>query len=379
MGMFMSGLSQTLNRCSGKAHQGYMTILTIGLTVFILLMAALSVDLGLYFTTQNQLQTAADSAVLAGASKLFSGTASTAELRQLDASDEAISYAQDNYSGITVVNDDIQFGYIDPVTLNYNKDTFTTPSTSADYQSTGGYNAMRITVRADEEHDSPIPTVFANLFGIHKMDTLATAVAIMDNKIGSVVAGGLRPIYACNAQYTLAQQNAQAKGMPLYSQTVQIYGDHFTLNGNSASCPLPGAGNWGFADFTDCDPGSPGNNLVSDWFANGYPGSIKLGQCYSTAPGNFLKSNEVKTALQTLIANKTIVLVPLISDFQGTGSNTTVKIVGYSGFVFTKVSTQGAASNWYVEGYFSNATCTTQCQGNPASIGGGVAKLRLIQ
>lgn len=376
-----SGLSHTSQpqpRARHSHNRGGTWIITIGVIVVLLCLSALAVDMGYYFTTQNRLQTAADAAVLAGTHKLFAGTATTVELRQQDARDEAVTYGESNHPDLAVKTEDIEFGFVDPTTLQYNSGSFTTPSTLADYKATGGFNAMRVTVRMDDTHGGALPTIFANLFNVHKVEPFAQSVAIMDNKIGSVVAGGLRPIYACNVQHEAAVTNAQENGMPLQTQPVRIYGDRFMLNGSAQSCPLPGSGNWGFADFSDCDPGSPGNSTVSDWFANGYPGSIQLGQCYSTAPGNFLKSNEVKTALDNLISNQTIVLVPLISDFQGTGSQTSVTIVGYSGFVFTNVFTQGNQADWYVEGYFTNATCTTQCQGNPASIGGGVAKLRLM-
>jgi Flp pilus assembly protein TadG len=357
---------------------GYVIIKTIALMLFMFMFCAFSIDFGLLMTNQNLLQTSADAAALAGASRLFRGTEASAQARQDAARTEAINYASKNYQNTDVQNGDVAFGYVNPQTLSYNPDTFSTPANSTNYAGTGGFNAVRVTIRANASHNGTIPTIFAKFLGINQMDSLADAVAIMDNHIGVVQPGGLRPIYGCNAQYNLAVQNAANNGVPLTSQVVRVYGDKFMLNGQTTTCALPGSGNWGFADFNNCSPDSPGASDIASWFATGYPGTIDLGQCYSTAPGNFISNNNVRTALDNLINQRTVILIPLASNFQGTGSNTHVDIVGYTGFVITNYLKTGPASDRYIEGYFTSMI-TANAGGNPNAVGGGAAKLRLIR
>ncbi len=354
--------------CSTGSGNGIL--LTMGVIFTSLMMAALAVDIPFYFSIQNQLQSAAEAAALAGGYELYNSPGNTPEDKMSDADDQATDYAELNF-GTNLQAEDITFGYNDFI----NDTGFSATPSLTGYESTGGYNAISVTVWADSEHTDnptagPVPTIFANLFGIQEFDTAATATAALDNRIGGM--SGLRPIYGCQTQWDLAGSDGD-----LTNDVVQIYGDEFRLNGDPLTCPVPGPGNWGFADLRDCSPGSPGTSNMRDWFRDGYPGEVSTGECYSTSPGNFISA--ISGELDTLIADETIITIPIIDGFNGGGSNTNVDVSSFAGFVITDYKANGPASGRYIEGYFTSTTCSSNCSVDPNMMNGGsIAKLRLV-
>ncbi len=354
--------------CNVGAGNGI--VLTIGVTMVALMMAALAVDIPFYFSVQNQLQTSAEAAALAGGYELYNSLGDTPDDKMSDADDRATDYAELNFE-TNLRAEDITFGYNDFI----NGTGFSAGPSLTGYESTGGYNAISVTVWADDDNSGtgsggPVPTIFARLFGIQEFDSAATATAALDNRIGGM--SGLRPIYGCQAQWDLANADDD-----LTNDVVQIYGEEFRLNGDPLTCPVPGPGNWGFADLRDCSPGSPGTSNMRDWFAEGFPGMVSTGECYSTSPGNFISS--ISDELDTLIADETVITIPIIDTFNGGGSNTSVDVSSFAGFVITDYRGNGPASGRYIEGYFTSTTCSSDCVVDPSMMNGGsIAKLRLV-
>lgn len=345
---------------------GFSAIFTLGMTVIGLCLGALAVDMGLYFTAQNQLQTAADAGALAGANAIIQSTSAAG--RASYSEQEAIELAEENLPFTQVNSGNVEVGYYD-----FNDHSFSAGPAPGEIPLTGGYNAVTVEAWTDESHGgTPVPAILAQLFGINDLESGARSVAAFTNEVAEVQ-GGLRPIYGCQAQWNLAASDGN-----LSNNVIRIYGDRFMLDGSTVSCPLPGPGNWGFADFRDCSPGSPGTSTMSDWFAGGYPGPVYTGRCYSTAPGNFIGSNGVHTTLTRLRDEATVITIPLIDNFQGGGSNTQVDIVSFTGFVITGFVANGNANNRYIQGYFTPATCSSRCVAGNAD-GGGLLKLRLVQ
>lgn len=70
---FIRNIAKKLKRLTGGKRKGAVLILAASLMVMVLGFAAFTIDIGYLSLAKNQLQTAADSAALAGASEL-SGT-----------------------------------------------------------------------------------------------------------------------------------------------------------------------------------------------------------------------------------------------------------------------------------------------------------------
>ncbi len=385
-----------------KAAHGMSMILTVIIIMVGLMVSAIAVDISMAYAGHAHLQSAADAAALAGAQELNHSDGADGGQVRADARVQANSligeYNSANNPVAIDTNNDITFGYIDPEGGVYDEDNFDSPSADPNYAFTGGYNAVHVRVRrTDDSPAGAFPTLMANLFGIDDMNIQAEAVAMMDNSM-NVVTGGLRPLYGCLAQYDAAVATGNLEG-----QTARLYGDHHSLNGNQvAGCGDHPSGNWGFADLRDDTSGAPGNSTLGDWFENGYTDSeVVVGGTYSTQPGNSISSSNVKTALQALIDNQTVISIPLVNwdessngsntsggngkgkgkgNGGGSGSNVSVEVQAFTGFVITNMKTNGNQSSRYIEGYFTSAECSGSCNGggSGSSQGGGLFKLRLL-
>lgn len=358
--------------------RGNFTIQLIGLMIISLMFAAVGVDMAYYFAAQNQLQTNADSAALAATDEFYRDIEINPSTKQENAIDAAVELVQANNPDLSLDSGDISFGFIDPISKKYNAASFATPSTNPDYNQTNGYNAIKVTVKRREGSvNNPLPTFFANLLHIDHMDAEASSVALIDQTVNSVTDGGLRPMYVCEAQFSRAMQD----GVPS-NNVVRIYGDHVEIDGvqNISGCPAMGSGNWGFADLRNCSPDAVGSSTIRDWLATGFPGTVNVGQCYSSSPGNFISS--ASNELDTLIRNKTTFPLPLYNSWSGNGSNTSVNVSGFVGFKITAYKANGSAASRYIEGRFERYACKKGCTSNnngtgETTPGGSVVRLRL--
>ena len=130
----------------------------------------------MYNAAQNDLQTESDSGALAAVQELWHSSSTSAVGKQSDAQDAAAELVENNFaadSGVTADPSDVVFGYIDPTAGRVDASTFTTPSSSTAYTTTGGYKAVQVKVRKTEGVMLKIPTIMANLFGIGGMDATA--------------------------------------------------------------------------------------------------------------------------------------------------------------------------------------------------------------
>jgi hypothetical protein len=269
------------------AQSGNTTMAGIGVGLSFLLAGAFTVDFGSYYTSQNQMQTAAMAGALAGAQVLYTGNAPG---NVTDAVTEAEASVDDNYVDSTKA---VYLGYVDPANRTVDMSSFQTPTTNLAYYPSRGYNAVMVNVAKTRNSPSGgIPNFLGTLMGMNAMQAGASSVAMLDRNVNSVT-GGLRPIYVCQAQYNQAIADGN-----LSNNLIRIYGKQFYIDGQTtiSGCPTPGSGNWGFADLRDCNAGSVGASTIGEWFAKGYPGLVQSGQCYSTKPGNFLGSGPVSRA-----------------------------------------------------------------------------------
>lgn len=361
-----------------KFAAGSATILSLGLFLVILMISALAIDFGFYYANQNRLQTAADAAALAAINQLYKSDQTTPAGRQNDANLAAESLADDNWEGLTIDSGDITWGFISPQTKTYVSDTFETPSSDPDYAYTGGFNAVRVvTRRSDSSENGPLPTIMAKLFGVNTMNASARSLALIDDNIGTINNGGLRPIYACEGLLDLAMADGN-----LTNDVIRIYGTQVYINGQTVvnNCPAPGSGNWGFADLRNCHSDGVGTSTLRLWFSDGYSGIVNAGECYSTTPGNPISS--ISNQLDTLIADHTTFPIPVYNAWGGSGSNTNVTVSSFVGFQITSYKANGSESNRYIQGHFTPYICNHGCSRGPSAAaedapGGAVIKLRL--
>jgi hypothetical protein len=106
---------------------------------------------------------------------------------------------------------------------------------------------------------------------------------------------------------------------------------------------------------------------------------VHSNRCYSTQSGNFLTNTEVRRALDTLIANETVISIPIYNQYSGGGADTQVTISGFVGFVITGYAANGSSNNRHITGYFTKTICTDECTTSSDGSGnsGLMAKLRL--
>jgi len=359
-----------------RCASGNQMIALLGLTLIGLMFSAVAIDFAYYFTANNELQSVADSSSLAAATELYRDITVDPTSKMADARVQAQSYVTKNQANMVLDSSDVSFGFVNPATKMYSSASFSTPTNDPNYAATGGYNAVRVLVRKTQgSTNGQLNTIMANLVGVHKMDVSAGAVAMLDQTVSAIDNGGLRPIYACQAQFNRTMED----GIP-ENNTVRIYGDHVEIDGvqNIAGCPSMGSGNWGFADLRNCSPDAVGTSTINDWFASGFPGEVDLGKCYSTDPGNFISA--ISGTLDTLISNKTTFAIPMYNSWSGSGSNSQVVISGFTGFQITGYKANGSSSNRYIEGHFYRYACTKGCiSGNSGvtSPSGSVVRLRL--
>jgi len=363
-----------------KASSGHNIILFVGVLMVLLMFGALSIDMGYYFTTQNQLLTASESGALSGIHELF---ASDTGFSPAEAIQGAESTAQDmagqNLAVIGLKEEqkdyEIVMGYMDSASGQFSD----SPTADDNYLITGGYNAVKVNTFAND-----FSTLMAKIIGVDVMSSAASAIALAENSIGSM-GSGVRPVYICKEQY----ERAAADGI-LENNTIRTYGQKFYIDGdtNLGDCPPPGEGNWGFADLRDSNAGAVGADTIESWFRDGYPGSVYANEHYSTQSGNFLTSQNVQSALQQLINNETIIYLPVIdNDYSGSGSNTSVNVIGFTAFIITNYNVTGPANsghghnttdNRYIEGHFTKTICTKECTYTANAFGGSIGKVRLV-
>lgn len=224
----------------------------IGITLLSLMLSSFAVDTALYFTVQNELQTAANAAAHAGAQGLFLSHGTSPAQRQQDALDQAQELLDENLSHASLhVTPTMDFGF-----YNFETSQFSAaPSADEAYDPTGGYNAVRVSLRTDDS-----PTLFARLLGIQTLTTAAISAAAMDGAINQV-SSGMRPVYTCQQQIEQANQDGNPE-----NNVARIYGKKFYLDGNTSfsDCPPPGSGNWGFADLRDDEAGAPSASTIAE-------------------------------------------------------------------------------------------------------------------
>jgi Flp pilus assembly protein TadG len=371
---------------SHPRRRGNVTVLTALLLVFIMACVAFAVDLGYIALVHAQLQNAADSAALAGASQLtdpalLGGTPNltTAQASaSANARAQAQAFAADNYGGGVPLTlnanrgnapgGDIVVGYME------NPSRLTSPFTPIAVGSPSFPNAVQVTVHRDAVRNGSLSLFFARALGDPTWDLQATSTAAYQ---GGVVG--------------FKFQNGYTGPCKLLPFTMQVdywhqlvagtTGDNWTRTGPTATLPPPNnvtqgpdrihegnlfplsndlsAGNFGMIDL-----GAPANGtpVYRNWIvngpsaadlayfspANGYPNGLRIDPKTGGIPMHGTPG--VHAAMQpdliSIIGQGRI--IPLYSTVAGNGDNAEYTVVAFVGCTVLDVNLRGALTDKHV-------------------------------
>ena len=301
----MSALSTRLRSDSGQAML-FVVVALLGLVGLV----SLVVDGGSWFRTQRQVQTAADAAALAGAQNL--------PIDQTGARSTAISYAQQNFSGIAAP-------------------TITFPSAAEiDVVAAKPVNgiilpALNATARAHARAQVSAPSSLKNV----------APIAVYKD-------------YACIVTNPTC-----------FGQTVVL--------GFDDDNPFdPTKSKFGLLDL-DRD-GSAGTGDMKNWLDNGYPDFLAINTIYPPANG---EKNGIKSQLQSAADAHRVLLFPVYDTATVTGYH----VIGWAAFVIDTIG-KWAGKEHILTGHFVTFLATDLAAGNPItdpSLDFGVHVITLTQ
>jgi Flp pilus assembly protein TadG len=345
-------------RHPAQQRTGAVVPLLAFLLVFLIAMVAFAVDIGYIAVVQKELQTAADSAALAGASQLVNRAALQGSVSQSTLASNARDQAQrlsalNTGGGVSLTLDrndpndsggDIVVGSITNPSNPSSQLTTTTP-----------YDSVQVRVRRTAQKNGALQLFFGPVLGHATQDITATATATYQGRVinGFKVTGSgkttslLLPFTLDIAVWTDQVINGNGPDNWTYNPTTQAYaagsdGIHevnlYPTKGNSP-------GNFGTVNIGQPNNGTPelerqilyGPN-ASDLVAMG--GQIALGADGTlTLQGNPGISAGFKDDLASIRGQPRI--IPLYSKVTGQGNNTYYTIVAFAGIIITDVQLTG--------------------------------------
>jgi Flp pilus assembly protein TadG len=213
-----------------RQRRGIIVVLTAFLLVVLMAMIAFSVDVGYMSVVRTEIQTAADSAALAGAGELPNGTAA--------AQAEALEFLGKNRVGkkkLKASNADIEFGMWNSATR-----TFTVNNSSP--------NSIRVTATSNNQ-----PLFFGSVLGQTKFNTQAQATATFQPREISLVLD-----YSGSMCYDSQFRNINLLGQDeIEANLLQIYQE----------LGSPSYGNWRFKfEPTEYGNGSTSKSTIKTYF-----------------------------------------------------------------------------------------------------------------
>ncbi|HZU37215.1 MAG TPA: pilus assembly protein TadG-related protein [Gemmataceae bacterium] len=257
-------------RSSRRTRSGAIAPLTALLLIPLCGFLVLTIDLSHLVWAQTELQSAADSAALAGADQLMNGwvqyylpgqtlQSSILSTGEANAKTYAKNWVAKNSAGgvsnLTLLDSDIEFGYTDS-SRNY----------TACPTYTGYPNTIKVTVRRDSTANTPVTLFFGSLLGHSTSNLSATAAA-------TIYTGSVNSF----------QQNSAGRSVGILPMTYDInHWNNFLATGQgpdgSTDTAANGApqlqvypsikydGNFGELSL---DQGNDGASTISGWISNG--------------------------------------------------------------------------------------------------------------
>jgi Flp pilus assembly protein TadG len=334
-----------------QRRKGAVAAMTAILLVFVLGMVAFTVDVSAIGLAKLQLQSAADSAALAGAATLVDalksqsvdGSLSNAALNRIR--QESIKFSELHRcagDSVKLASGDIAIGYLsDPLNRT---STFET--------GVGRYNTVQVNVKRTKQDNGALNLFFAPIFGHSTIGLEATATASCISNVrgfqtnSKAANSKLLPftlhIDKWNAVLTgtgpdvwshdPAEQKVFASGDG--TKEVILYGRSKIVAGNFGTVDIGSSGN-GTNDIVRQILHGPNQ---SDFDHHG--GKLELG-----SDGTLILNGDTglsvgfKSALTSIIGQSRI--IPLYDRVSGVGNRANYRIVGFAGIVITEVMLTG--------------------------------------
>lgn len=269
----------------------------------LLSMAALVLDVGSWYRADRATQATADAAALAGAQALPDDP--------VQAAADALDYSARNGGGVGP--DDVSF-------------------------STTISGVDTITVEVHRE----APGFFAKIFTIDSVDVGARASALAT---GLNAAKYAAPIVV-NMNHSLMPGGKKCDPTvcdPTFGEETELVLEHLHKPGSGDA-----AGAFGLIDLKGGN-GSVGTSELASWMEDGFDQNMPLG-IYNSVPSAKFNSGQFQEALGLRFGTE--VLFPVYDSIKESGSNAEYNIIGWVGFVPTKVTGGGSSST--VHGYFKS-------------------------
>jgi len=353
------------SRKTGSSRRGAVAVLVAVLLIVFFALMAFAIDVGWMYLTKAELQDAADSAALAGASQFAGGYVqynlpgqapqqSILSTSESTASSFAQQFSAANSAGgvcsLTLNAADIQFGFTD------SNGNYTTPCS--------GYpNTIKVTVRRDSSANGPLELFLATVLGMSQTTMTATAAAtatagnISSFNPGLGLNSLLLPVTLDVNQWNQFMATGQSPDGNTYygpngAPQLQVYPSPGNAPGNfGLICPGPPASS--APQFSNWITNGPSPSDLQYLLSNGLAGASWLSpEEWAGGPG--LKSY-LTSAFQGIIGEPRLLPVfePVsTSPYQaasGSGSNSYYQVVGFVGVVITSVSGNGSNMNISVQ------------------------------
>jgi Flp pilus assembly protein TadG len=362
---------------SRPQRHGGITALTALLLIPLIAVLAFTIDLGYIWRADGELQNAADSAALAGASQLLlyavpaskpSLTASQ-QLALQAAALAAVRARARTFVGYHTAGDVSLVVNDGDITIGYIADPAQPPSTSAGAWVTGPSapfpNSVQVIVRRDSTVTTgPLGLFFGRVIGTASSERRASATATLrgQNITGFAGTGGrMLPIGMSQAtfQYLQGSNPTPPPGVTLqdnYRVTLPVSGVSPPLNvtpgadGISEVSVYPGTttpGNFGLLSLTNSNISSattyanwitagPSATDLATFGANGIQAPLTM----YAGPG--LKATE-QGPLSSIIGRPSV--MPVYDTYTSSGANTMYHIIGFVGATVVAVDLAGANKN----------------------------------
>ncbi len=358
----------TLRMRNKNPRRRAVSFALVGVSLVMLLgMASLTVDVGMLYRARAEAQASADAGAMAGAWKLLDNdklkgtpnmTAEIADARSTAAAMAARDVIVNKSPSLNVntsndTNGDIIVGYLSDPDHNANE-TLSTANASQ-------FNTLRVHVRRDASHNSPIDLYFAGVFG--KLTANISAEAYATFKDGVV-------------GWKVTDNTGNADLLPLALKVTawnNLLSGAFTTGDNYAYDPVTGAVTAGHdginelnlypgggatqlppGNFGTVDIGNPNNSTadISRQIRYGvdandlayFGGELKLGANGTVVlNGDTGLSAAIKDDLTSIIGKPRA--IPLFSTVTGPGNNSMFTIVGFAGIRILDVKLTGSMSS----------------------------------
>ena len=294
---------------------GQALVIMVSAVVILVVVAALTIDIGQLIFSRARLQNASDAAALAAAHELVlrRDAGVTETNARTAAAAEAFNLVQLNWIAPRA---EVYFG-------KYESGQFTPMDES--------YTASAIkviTFRDDLAPGGPVGAVFGSMMGIDELSIEGAAVSQLARGI-TAITGDLRPFAVHKDDIKPAGQIFR---IPLGNWTVSEDGEEIA------------PGNFGLLNLNG---GALGTDELITWIQNGYDGtcSIDPDVGYTWIPGTCGVRQAIVSEIEALIGQ--MVFVCVYDMVTGEGSNATFRIIWFAGGIIRDIKFAGP--NSYIE------------------------------